>query len=69
MASPNELSCLTLTENSKFCQGIRVTNEELPCESDIELQSGSFKCEELEELQKDLAELLHILHVIERLSV
>ena len=28
-----------------------------------------FKCEELEELQKDLAGLLHILHVVERPSV
>jgi len=55
--------------NYKFCQGIRVTNEELPRESDNELPSGSLKCEELEELQKDLAELLHILHVVERPSV
>jgi hypothetical protein len=28
-----------------------------------------FKCEELEELQKDLSKLLHILHVVERLLV
>jgi hypothetical protein len=69
MASPIKLSCLRLTENSKFCQGIRATNEKLPCECDNELPSGPCKYEELEELQKDLAELLHILHVVERSSV
>jgi hypothetical protein len=68
MVSLNDLLCQTLTEN-KFWQGIRVTNDELPYERDNDLPSGSFKCEEQEELQKDLAELLLMLHVAERPSV
>jgi len=66
MASPNELLCQTLTENNKLCHGIRVINEELLCECDNELPSGSFKYEKLEEPEKDLAELLNMLHVVKR---
>jgi len=58
-----------LVENNKFCQSINVTNEELPRGYGNELLSKSSKSRELDGIQRDLSELIHILHVAERPSV
>ena len=69
MACKVEWVCLLLVECNTFCQSINVTNEKLPCEYGNELLSGSSKSMELDGLQRDLSELIHILHVAERPNV
>ena len=68
MASQVGWPCPLLVEN-KFCQSINVTNEELPCGYGNELLSKLSKSMELDGIQRDLSELIHILHVAERPSV
>ena len=64
-----ESLCPLLVENNTFCQNTDVTNEELPCEYGSELLSGLLRSVEIDGLQRDLTELIHILHVAERPSV
>jgi hypothetical protein len=69
MVSQVESLCPLLVNNNKFCQSISVINEKLSCEYGNESSRGSSKSVELDGLQSDLPELLHILHVAERPSV
>jgi len=69
MASQVELLYPLFVENNMVCQSINVINEELSCEYGNALSSGSLKSVELDELQSDLSELIHILHVAERPSM
>ena len=55
--------------NNKFWKSARTINEELLCECGKQMPSGSPKIVELDGLQSDLSELMHILHVARRPSV
>jgi hypothetical protein len=58
-----------LLENNKFCQSINVIKEVLLHEYGNEPSSDSLKSVELDGLQSDLSELIHILHMARRPSV
>jgi hypothetical protein len=69
MAPPTNHTQRRLIVKNSFCQGVSAETKKLSCECDYEPLSRSHKYEELVELEKDLAELLHLLHVVERPSV
>ena len=68
MASRVESLYPSLVKN-KFWQSDRTKNEELLCECGKQTPSGSTKSVELDGLQSDLSELIHILHVARRPTV
>jgi hypothetical protein len=69
MASKLESLCPLLVENNNFYQSINVINEVLPCEYGNEPSSDSSESVELDGLQSDLSELIHIVHAAEKPSV
>jgi hypothetical protein len=68
MASKIQSLDPSLVKN-KFDQSTGVTNVELPDEYGKVIPRGSTKSVELDGLQEDLSELIHVLHVAERPSV
>jgi len=59
-------------ENNSFEQDKSAENMKLPCDCEYEPSGRSHKYEdpvELVELQNDLAELLNLIHVVERTTV
>jgi hypothetical protein len=66
---PHQQSLDSTLINNRFDQSTSITNTELQYEYDKEMPRGSTKYVELNSLQQDLSELVHILHVAERPSV
>ena len=72
MAPPADHKRQSSVENNSFEQDKSAENMKLPCDCEYEPSGRSHKYEdpiELVELQKDLAELLHLIHVVERTTV
>ena len=68
MASEVESLNSSLVIN-QFSQGKTITNEVVASKNNNETSRISSGCVELDGLQHDLSELIHILHVTERSSV